>query len=40
MDKEIEARTVAAVDTGSSSFHMIVASLEETGTPVDHRLVA
>ena len=32
MDKKIEARTVAAVDLGSNSFHMIVARLEETGT--------
>ena len=32
MDKESEARTVAAVDLGSNSFHMIVARLEETGT--------
>jgi len=32
MDKENEARTVAAVDLGSNSFHMIVARLEETGT--------
>jgi exopolyphosphatase/guanosine-5'-triphosphate,3'-diphosphate pyrophosphatase len=32
MDKKSEARTVAAVDLGSNSFHMIVARLEETGT--------
>jgi len=32
MDKEGETRTVAAVDMGSNSFHMIVARLEETGT--------
>ena len=32
MDKESESRTVAAVDLGSNSFHMIVARLEETGT--------
>lgn len=32
MDKEGETRTVAAVDLGSNSFHMIVARLEETGT--------
>ena len=32
MDKESEARTVAAVDLGSNSFHMIVARLEESGT--------
>ena len=31
MDKEGETRTVAAVDMGSNSFHMIVARLEETG---------
>jgi len=31
MDKESESRTVAAVDLGSNSFHMIVARLEETG---------
>jgi len=32
MDKASESRTVAAVDLGSNSFHMIVARLEETGT--------
>ena len=32
MGKENESRTVAAVDLGSNSFHMIVARLEETGT--------
>ncbi|MGB5440391.1 MAG: exopolyphosphatase [Gammaproteobacteria bacterium] len=32
MDKENESRTVAAVDLGSNSFHMIVARLEEKGT--------
>jgi len=32
MGKEGETRTVAAVDLGSNSFHMIVARLEETGT--------
>jgi len=32
MGKESESRTVAAVDLGSNSFHMIVARLEETGT--------
>jgi exopolyphosphatase/guanosine-5'-triphosphate,3'-diphosphate pyrophosphatase len=32
MDKQNEARTVAGVDLGSNSFHMIVARLEETGT--------
>jgi exopolyphosphatase/guanosine-5'-triphosphate,3'-diphosphate pyrophosphatase len=32
MEKENESRTVAAVDLGSNSFHMIVARLEETGT--------
>lgn len=32
MDKGSESRTVAAVDLGSNSFHMIVARLEETGT--------
>ena len=32
MDKARESRTVAAVDLGSNSFHMIVARLEETGT--------
>jgi exopolyphosphatase/guanosine-5'-triphosphate,3'-diphosphate pyrophosphatase len=32
MDKVSESRTVAAVDLGSNSFHMIVARLEETGT--------
>ena len=31
MDKESESRTVAAVDLGSNSFHMIVARLEEAG---------
>lgn len=32
MVNENQARTVAAVDLGSNSFHMIVARLEETGT--------
>jgi len=32
MDKKSESTTVAAVDLGSNSFHMIVARLEETGT--------
>lgn len=32
MDKHRESRTVAAVDLGSNSFHMIVARLEATGT--------
>jgi exopolyphosphatase/guanosine-5'-triphosphate,3'-diphosphate pyrophosphatase len=32
MEKENDSRTVAAVDLGSNSFHMIVARLEETGT--------
>ena len=32
MNREGESRTVAAVDLGSNSFHMIVARLEETGT--------
>jgi hypothetical protein len=31
MDKESEARTVAAVDLGSTTFHRMVARLEETG---------
>ena len=32
VNKENEARTVAAIDLGSNSFHMIVARLEDTGT--------
>ena len=32
MNNKTESRTVAAVDLGSNSFHMIVAHLEETGT--------
>jgi exopolyphosphatase/guanosine-5'-triphosphate,3'-diphosphate pyrophosphatase len=32
MDKKDESRTVAGVDLGSNSFHMIVARLEDNGT--------